>query len=129
MSKKLNNIELKAVRQGLGLSVAEACDIVNVKKRTWQYWEAGRSPVPDDVSETFLKFKKDYIIALDNLLKDITETHIVLPFYKEFEDFCQKTQNNSIVKWRIYQSVISYLMLTRYEISLDDTAKIPKSFY
>ena len=48
MTKK----ELKALRQLLCLECSEAAKhIGNVATRTWQYWESGRAPVPDDVAK------------------------------------------------------------------------------
>lgn len=45
----MNNLQLKAARQGLGLTVAEAAELPNidVKKRVFKYWESGSINVPN----------------------------------------------------------------------------------
>ena len=47
---KMNYLKLKAQRQGLGLTVAEIAEIAKVTKRSFQYWEAGKVPVPHDLA-------------------------------------------------------------------------------
>lgn len=49
----MNNLELKATRQALGLTVAEAAELVGVTKRAFQHWEVGTRLVPDDVDLVF----------------------------------------------------------------------------
>lgn len=43
--------ELKTIRESLGLPLQWVADQARVKLRTAQYWESGRSAVPQDVAE------------------------------------------------------------------------------
>lgn len=51
----MTNLQLKAQRQALGLTVAEACGLLKNKdgqplsKRMWQYFEQGKHLVHDDM--------------------------------------------------------------------------------
>ena len=52
MADLMTGKELQALRKFLLLDVKEAADIIGkVSPRSWQYWEAGRSSVPDDVAD------------------------------------------------------------------------------
>lgn len=46
----MNGAELKTIRESLGISAQWLANQSGVKLRSVQYWESGRSPVPDDVS-------------------------------------------------------------------------------
>lgn len=43
--------ELKTYREALGLPVSWVADAAGVQRRTVEYWESGKSPVPQDVAE------------------------------------------------------------------------------
>lgn len=45
----MNNKKLKEARQKLGLSQQKIADLIGTKKRTWQDWEYGVTPVPGPV--------------------------------------------------------------------------------
>lgn len=140
----MNNLELKAIRQGLGLTVAEASELpaVNVTKRSFQRWEAGDVPVPDDIDLTFFSMSSHYTLVLDKMMADIDKATIYnhdddtkpscispkLPFFHTFESFQMATECPHVSYWRIYQSVISHLLLIGKITKLDDSAKIPESF-
>ena len=68
---KMNYLQLKAQRQGLGLTVAEIADIAKVTKRSFQYWEAGKVPVPDDVEMLIDVMASQYCLVLGILLSDV----------------------------------------------------------
>ena len=136
----MNNLLLKATRQGLGLTVAEASELppINVQKRTFQYFEAGERAIPEYVDLTFFTMSSHYNLVLEKMLADIEKATIypaddeikptvkpVLPFFQTFELFQLATECPHIVYWRIYQSVISHLVLTGKITKLDDSKKIP----
>lgn len=138
----MNNLELKATRQGLGLEAAQVAELANVTKRTVLYWEAGRGKVPSDVDLTFSTMAGHYSMILNFMLADIERATIhnadddtkpstvkpILPFYREFTDFQAATENGSVVYWRLYQSVVSHLLLIGKITKLNDTAIIPPEF-
>lgn len=137
----MNNLKLKATRQGLGLTVADAAELTAVNKRAFQYWEAGERSIPEDVDLTFFTMSSHYTLVLEKMLVDIEQVTIrpaddeikptikpVLPFFLTFEKFQMGTECPHIIYWRIYQSVISHLVLIGKITKLDDDAKIPESF-
>lgn len=145
----MNNLNLKAMRQSLGLTVAEASELIisprtqsPVSKRTLQRYEAGSELVPSDVDILFFNLGSQYQLALDLLEQDIKEVTIrneaddtkpstvkpVLPFFHTFEAWQEKTGNNLVHFWKIYQSVIGHLILVGKLAKLDDNANIPKNF-
>ena len=140
----MNNLELKSIRQGLGLSVAEACELpaVNVTKRSFQRWEAGDVSVPDDIDLLFFNMSSHYSLVLDKMIHDIEKATIYnldddtkpfrispkLPFFHTFELFQMATGCPHISYWRIYQSAISHLLLIGKITKLDDSAKIPENW-
>lgn len=139
----MNNLQLKALRQGLGLTVAEAAELpsIAVTKRSFQYWEAGKVPVPSDVTDTFFLMSSHYTFVLDKMIADVEKATIypnddeikptvkpTLPFFHTFEQFQMATECPQIIYWRIYQSVISQLLLLGKITKLDDNTKIPENF-
>lgn len=140
---KLNNLSLKAIRQGLGLTVAEAAELpsINVTKRTFQYWESGKVPLPTDVDLVFFGIVSHRNLVLEQMLADVERVTVhqdpeivgptikpILPFYKEFADFSAATKCDKVVYWRIYQAVVSDLVMSGKIKNLDDNAAIPKDF-
>ena len=138
----MNHLVLKAQRQSLGLTVAEIAEICGVTKRSFQYWEAGKVPVPSDVALTFFTMVSHYALVLDKMLADVKNATVyndtddtkpsrispILPFYHTFELFVQETECPHIAYWRIYQSVIGQLLLLGKISKLDDAQKIPKNW-
>ena len=139
----MNNLQLKALRQGLGLTVADASELANVAKRTFQRWEDGTRSVPSDVDLLMDFMASHYAMVLDRILSDIqaatiynadddtkpSRTSPKLPFFHTFEAFQIATKCPHIAYWRIYQSVISQLMLLGKISKLDDAAVIPADFW
>ena len=149
--KNLNHLELKAMRQSLGLTVAEASDLkgVQVSKRFFNYLEAGDYVIKPDVADTFFNLSAQYQLALHCLTRDIAaykEKHypqtdnadeyflaikdktLVLPFFHKFELFEEKTGNELPHFWKIYQSIVGHLLLIGEITTLDDNAEIPLDF-
>jgi DNA-binding transcriptional regulator YiaG len=52
--------ELKTMRESLGLPVQWLAERANVQRRSVEYWEAGRSRVPDDVAELLLQIDAQF---------------------------------------------------------------------
>ncbi len=133
----MNDLQLKAQRQALGLTVAEACELVKNKdgqplsKRMWQYMEQGERSIPEDVDIAIFGLASRYTLLLDRLTADIiklkqgnTESP-ALPFWHSFEQFKADTGNPSQAHWKIWQAVIGHLMLKGELNYLDDSAKVP----
>ncbi len=55
--------ELKTLRETLGLSAQWLADRAGVLQRSVQYWEAGRSRLPDDVAELILRIDAQFTEA------------------------------------------------------------------
>lgn len=65
--------ELKTLRESLGLTAQWLADRAGVQLRTVQYWEAGRSRVPDDVAELLLKLDAQFAEATRQALAVVDE--------------------------------------------------------
>lgn len=137
----LNAVELKASRTGLCLAVAEAAELFKVNKRTFQYWEAGRNSVPQDVTDTFFTMTSHYNMILKQLSEDVERVTIIpkdndisptikptLPFFTTFEEFEGVTGCGWVRYWRIYQAAVSQLFLIGAVTKLDNASEIPKDF-
>lgn len=139
---KMNHLELKAIRQGLGLEVAEAAELCGVQKRSFNYWEQGERSIPNDVNLLFFTMSSHYVLVLEKMIADVELATIrnteddtkpsrispTLPFYRTFELFQMATENPNKSYWRIYQSVISQLILLGKITKLDDEKEIPENF-
>lgn len=140
----MNNIKLKALRQGVGLTVAEASELMSVNKRSFQYWEAGNRAIPDDCMALFehLRFSVTMLVELmqddiaqynrrhDLISDDEGEVYskLVLPFFVDFEHFKLKTGCPLVQFWRVYQAVVSHLLVSGWLTHVDDAVEIPKNF-
>lgn len=107
----MNNKELQAARKLLMLEVSEAAELIGkVSVRSWQYWESGRSAVPDDVETEILDLLTIRGMKIDSYLPGIEAGEVVqLPFYNNFEQFEQANPGQNRVSWRIEQSVAAAL--------------------
>lgn len=65
--------ELKTLRESLGLSAQWLADRSGVLQRSVQYWEAGRSRVPDDVAELILRIDAQFAEATRQALAVVDE--------------------------------------------------------
>lgn len=106
----MNNLELQAARKLLMMDVSEAAaEIGKVSNRTWQYWEAGRSPVPTDVAievETLLEVRLERMGAVDDQLAALGEGETLkLPYHISFETYAAAHPGASQAIWRIDQSI------------------------
>lgn len=154
----MNHLTLKATRKALGLEVADACQLMpspktgeTLNKRTFQYFESGKFPVPPDVELKFFNYASHYHLLLAKLTADIqafkvvnpypktdnsdeyfaqlkSVKKLVLPYFADFEQFTTDTGNKSVGYWRIWQAVLGHLVLVGTITQLDDNATIPKDF-
>lgn len=139
----MNNLQLKALRQGLGLTVADASELAGVAKRTFQRWEDGSRAVANDVAWLIDGMASHYALVLGKMLTDVEKVTTynkdddtkpsrispTLPFFHTFESFQVATECSKVAYWRIYQSVISQLMLIGKISKLDDDKAIPDDFW
>ena len=65
--------ELKTMRESLGLPVQWLAERANVQRRTVEYWEAGRSKVPNDVSDLLLQIDTQFAEATRQALAAVGE--------------------------------------------------------
>ena len=65
--------ELKTIRESLGLTAQWLADRSGVKLRTVQYWEAGRSRVPEDVAELILRIDAQFTESTRQALAVVDE--------------------------------------------------------
>lgn len=141
----MNYFELKAMRQSLGLTVAEATGLqgIEMEKRNFQYLEAGKVKVKNDIQDIFFNLGSQYHLCLTLLLRDLPDMQPdpddydpaksypkkpALPFFHNFELWQEKTGNNARHMWKIYQAVVGHLLLVGKLTRLDDAAAIPPNF-
>jgi len=104
----MTNKELKALRQILALECSEAAEhIGKVSTRTWQYWEAGRSPVPDDVANQMYDFAGIRDALVEQRYKEFQQSGdiIELNFHMTVDEFEEATGKRNVVMWKITNSV------------------------
>lgn len=112
----MNAKELQALRKMLMLDVSEAADIIGgVSKRSWQYWESGRSPVPDDVENKMMGLleQRQYLMSEIEARINKEGGTISVPFYVNRAEFAEANPGKSILPWRISQSVAAELYANR----------------
>lgn len=148
--QNLNDLELKAVRQSLGLTIAEASDLqrIDVSKHFFQYLTGERTNnhylfdslsvqyhlVFTNLSEDVDLYNKQRLPKtktddLDEYFKQLRSTpKLKLPFFQSFELWQEKTGNDLPHFWKIYQAVVGHLLLFGKLTELDDSADIPPQF-
>lgn len=103
----MNNFELKQLRQLLFLSQAEAAKYIgDVEPRSWQRWEKGTSPIPTDVISQMQMLS----LTRQDLLDSLPDfDHYNYKYFDTLEEYATESGINSIVKWRLSQSVAAQL--------------------
>ncbi|WP_165465610.1 DUF1870 family protein [Enterobacter cloacae] len=108
----MNNLALLACRKMLFLEVAEAAKYIgNVEARTWRYYEAGRSAIPEHIASKMIGFMQRRDSLLDELRQKAIdfrkrgEGRQAVPFYVSFEQYQEETGLDDFIEWRIDQSV------------------------
>ncbi|MCE8042473.1 DUF1870 family protein [Halomonas daqingensis] len=117
----MNAKELQALRKFLMLDVREAAEIIGgVSKRSWQYWEAGRSPVPQDVAdkmEGLLTVRQTVLERLEAEALDYSDNpqdehgeRLRVPFYPTLAEFAAAhPEDGRLLTWRCHQSAAAEL--------------------
>lgn len=105
----MNHIELKTARTLLCLTVQDAAEHIGaVKQRTWEYWEQGEKPVPDDVAERInhlLNRRREILATVQQqMLRDDANLKDVAVVYYPNPEYCE-----SILDWRFSQSLAQTL--------------------
>lgn len=92
------------------LEASEAAEhIGKVSVRSWQYWEAGRSPVPEDVSNEIGDLANMRARLIDARIAQAASGRISLNYYRTLDDFALATGKASVPMWRLTQSVVAEL--------------------
>ncbi len=111
---KLTPAEVQAVRMSLHLSVKEASEwIANHKTpRTWQKYEQGSAPIPDDIDEELYACSQVAEKLFDKIHDQAFEASeagkiLQLKFYRDREDWVAQHGENFPINWRIHQSVVA----------------------
>ena len=86
----MTNKELQALRKLLMLDVSEAAKEIGGLKgsRSWQYWEANRSPVPNDVANKMIALAEkriSMIETVDDLSEENQADELEIAYYMTFE--------------------------------------------
>ncbi|WP_019933869.1 DUF1870 family protein [Oceanimonas smirnovii] len=108
----MTHYELQALRKLLMLEVSEAArEIGDVSPRSWQYWESGRSPVPDDVANQIRNLTDMRYQLLELRTEQIEKAGkpIQLNFYRTLDDYEAVTGKRDVVSWRLTQAVAATL--------------------
>ncbi len=110
---QLTKSELQACRKLLMLDVSEAAELIgNVSNRTWQYWESGRSPVPDDVDMAvygLIQIRNDIIDKYTKWQFDNDEKLLQMPYYHTFEQYLKDNKGATKLDWRVHQSAVAFV--------------------
>lgn len=112
--------ELQVCRKLLMLDVKEAASLLGgVSPRSWQYWEADRSSVPDDVADkiTALLTERQHIIERieDEVNRYSDNPHHEdgkrrsYPYYPTLDHFQADHPDQGVLAWRVYQSALADL--------------------
>lgn len=107
--KIMDGNKLQALRKVLFLSEQEAATLIGgVTTRTWQYWENGKKPVPQDVETKIL----EVVNEAETIFKAVLEEGFEYTYqYFDFDDFKKRFKNDKLL-WRVYQSTLGRLHQT-----------------
>jgi len=117
----MNGKELQALRKFCMLDVREAAEVIGkVSPRSWQYWEAGRSSVPEDVEDLMngiMTMRQELLARLESEAwehsDDPQDEHgdrLPVPFYATHEEYAKAhPEQGGVIAWRCHQSVVSEL--------------------
>ncbi|MBO9483782.1 DUF1870 family protein [Salinisphaera sp. G21_0] len=128
---ELNNYELQAVRRLLCLDVSEAAEFIGrVSSRTWQYWESGRSKVPDDVETEMYALVSMRNQVIESVFDEINgDDPGCIRWYHTLSAFKEDFPESNSVLWRLHQSVCAYLFAEGGNASLDADAPLNKDSF
>ncbi|MFB6347874.1 DUF1870 family protein [Moraxella sp. ZJ142] len=134
----MNKTELKASRLAVGLSVNELSEVLEIRPRTIQYWEAGKMPIPADVHmqmidlggllSSCIKFIEEYADEYNKAHRSdevAPAKRAFFPYFAHFDFFTAATGVTHIATFRAYQSAVAHLY-TIGKIKIDENAEIPQ---
>lgn len=129
----MNNFELQAMRRLLFLEVSEAAELIaKVSNRTWQYWEAGRSPVPGDVEFEIYGISQWRTQLINELIEEYpwdSEETMQIKWYHTYEAFLEENPNSNKILWRLHQSVVAFIFAESNNIELSADAPLNRESY
>lgn len=112
----MNNLALMACRKLFFLDVVEAAQhIGNVSPRTWRYYEAGRSKIPDAIASKMEGLLQRRITLKEEMRQDALrfkakgEGRQAIPYYVTYKQYTEETGLTDYLEWRLDQSVKSIL--------------------
>ena len=87
----MSGAELKTLREALGLPVSWLADRAGVRERTANYWESGKSQIPEDVAKLVTDLDKAFDERVSLAVRDYgkygaQDPEIVLVRYRTDED-------------------------------------------
>ncbi len=104
--------ELQAIRKILMFDVKEAAELIgNVSKRSWQYWETGKT-IPADIQtkiKALAKKRSSMIKVTEEIILEHGESAQVDMCYSlSYEEYKVNHNDADIIDWRLAQSVASH---------------------
>ena len=125
----MNPTTLQALRRLLFFSQPEAASVIGgVTERSWQFWEAGKRTIPDDVIETITQLVAWRNQAIEAASAQIAESGLTpsLIWYNSSDDWSSLPGREPIL-WRPHCSAIADLCArfgaVAVEFALSDYAK------
>lgn len=138
-------LPLIAKRHALGLNITELAELPNIEqdKRVIANYERGDRKPARSYNESMYIISLHYSLLLKLLNQDIdafniahplpvtddtseyiellkTTERLTLPYFKDFELFTATTSNTSQTSWRVWQAVVSHLVMIGKVTRLDD---------
>ena len=112
----MTHSELQAIRKVLMLDVSEAAKFIGkVSTRTWQYWESGAKPIPDDV----VSIMKELIIKRGQSINAYLENNsLIKHYYHEYSSYKEANLNATVIDWRLHQSIYTFFLCRKTSIVL-----------
>lgn len=108
----MSSAECQALRQLLLLTQAEAGSwIGNVTERSWQYWESGKRPVPEDVAVKLRSVAKERFEHVDAALLELsTGARPVSVWYQSARDWqWRSAPDEKPWAWKLHNSIAAEL--------------------
>lgn len=112
VSSSLSAAECQALRQLLLLTQKEAGTwIGQVSERSWQYWESGQRPVPQDVSNLLSEIVKEREQLIRSAISQLDAgARPVAVWYQTEDDWkWRRAPSDKPWAWKLHNSVIAEL--------------------
>lgn len=112
----MNNLSLMACRKLFFLDVIEAAKYIGgVSPRTWRYYEAGRSKIPENIASKMEGLLQRRVTLKQEMQQEALaykakgEGRQAIPYYVTFQQYTDETGLTDYLEWRLDQSVKSIL--------------------